>query len=122
MKMQATQVNLPAPVAVAVVEPEECTLDEPEACEPQMVLSSTDKMLVKLGMKTEDECELQPEGENLMEKVKCAGRAGIISYILWEWAFWIGAGGVATVVVGSSRRAMRRYYRRRQRGERHEQR
>ena len=32
----------------------------------------------------------------LMEQIKCAGRAGIISYILWEWAFWIGAGGVAT--------------------------
>ena len=31
-----------------------------------------------------------------MEQIKCAGRAGIISYVLWEWAFWVGAGGVAS--------------------------
>ena len=30
-------------------------------------------------------------------QIKCAGRAGIISYILWEWAFWIGAGGLAAI-------------------------
>merc|ERR1740138_1484847 len=28
------------------------------------------------------------EGEDLMQKVKDAGSAGIISYIFWEWAFW----------------------------------
>ena len=28
------------------------------------------------------------DGENLMQKVKDAGSAGIISYIFWEWAFW----------------------------------
>jgi len=88
--------DLPAPVAVEMTEPDECDLDKPLECEePKMVLSSSDKLLVKLGMKTEDECELEPEGENLMEQIKCAGRAGIISYILWEWAFWIGAGGIA---------------------------
>jgi len=30
----------------------------------------------------------EPEEENLMQKVKDAGSAGIISYIFWEWAFW----------------------------------
>jgi len=91
------KVVLPAPVAFEVKEAAECDLDKPEACEePTMVLRPADKLLVKLGMKTEDECELEPEGDNLMEQIKCAGRAGIISYILWEWAFWIGAGGVAT--------------------------
>ena len=28
------------------------------------------------------------DGENLMQKVKDAGAAGIISYIFWEWVFW----------------------------------
>ena len=28
------------------------------------------------------------EGDNLMQKVKDAGPAGIISYVFWEWAFW----------------------------------
>lgn len=90
-----SNVELPAPVAFQVEEPEECDIDKPEECEPVMVMSAADKVLVKFGMKAEDECELEPEGENLMEQIKCAGRAGIISYILWEWAFWIGAGGVA---------------------------
>lgn len=30
-------------------------------------------------------CVLPEVGEDLMEQIKCAGRAGIISYILWEW-------------------------------------
>jgi len=91
------EVVLPPPVAIEMTEAEDCDIDAPEECEePKMVMSASDKVLVKLGMKTEDECELEPEGENLMEQIKCAGRAGIISYILWEWAFWIGAGGVAT--------------------------
>jgi hypothetical protein len=58
-------------------------------------LSAVDSFLVKLGVKTEDECAVPEEGEDLMEQIKCAGRAGIISYILWEWVFWIGAGGIA---------------------------
>jgi len=95
-KRKPADVELPPPVALEVADAEECELDKPETCEePILVMSATDKMLVKLGMKTEDECELEPEGENLMEQIKCAGRAGIISYILWEWAFWIGAGGFA---------------------------
>ena len=49
-------------------------------------ISAVDAFLVRLGMKTEDECTIPEEGENLMEQIKCAGRAGIISYILWEWA------------------------------------
>ena len=28
------------------------------------------------------------EKENMMQQVKDAGVAGIISYIFWEWAFW----------------------------------
>ena len=58
-------------------------------------ISAIDSILVKLGVKTEEECLLPEEGEDLMEQIKCAGRAGIISYILWEWAFWIGAAGIA---------------------------
>ena len=49
-------------------------------------ISAVDAFLVRLGVKTEDECTIPEEGEDLMEQVKCAGRAGIISYILWEWA------------------------------------
>lgn len=37
--------------------------------------------------KEEPEEELS-EGKKLMQKVKDAGTAGIISYIFWEWAFW----------------------------------
>lgn len=58
--------------------------EEPKA----MKLSALDAMLVKFGMKNEEECELVDEEENIMEKVKCAGRAGIVSYIIWEWIFW----------------------------------
>merc|ERR1719183_3269785 len=29
-----------------------------------------------------------PEGKKLMQQVKDAGIAGIISYVFWEWAFW----------------------------------
>jgi hypothetical protein len=32
--------------------------------------------------------EEMSEGKQLMQKVKDAGTAGIISYIFWEWAFW----------------------------------
>ena len=60
-------------------------------------LSAVDSFLVQMGVKTEDECTVPEEGEDLMEQIKCAGRAGIISYILWEWAFWIGAGGIAAL-------------------------
>ena len=49
-------------------------------------ISAVDAFLVRLGVKTEDECTIPEEGEDLMEQIKCAGRAGIISYILWEWA------------------------------------
>merc|ERR1719373_1025303 len=35
----------------------------------------------------EEEEELS-ESKQLMQKVKDAGVAGIISYIFWEWAFW----------------------------------
>lgn len=36
--------------------------------------------------------------EDLMQKVKDAGVAGIISYIFWEWAFW---GASVPIAVGS---------------------
>lgn len=39
---------------------------------------------------TGEEEELS-ESKKLMQKVKDAGTAGIISYIFWEWAFWGGA-------------------------------
>jgi hypothetical protein len=75
---------------VKAVEPPPIVLDKKN-------LSVVDKLLVNLGVKTEDECVVPEEGEDLMEQIKCAGRAGIISYILWEWAFWIGAGGLAAI-------------------------
>lgn len=77
--------------------------DEIEDAMPEPVvlsekkLTAADKLLVKLGVKTEDECVVPEEGEDLMEQIKCAGRAGIISYVIWEWIFWIGAGGIAAV-------------------------
>ncbi len=59
-------------------------------------LSATDKILVQFGMKTEDECELVDEDTpDLMEQIKCSGRAGIISYIIWEWIFWLTAVPIA---------------------------
>ena len=57
----------------------------------QKELSPLDRTLVRLGMKTEEECSVVEEGENVMEKIKCAGRAGIVSYIIWEWIFWLTA-------------------------------
>ena len=32
--------------------------------------------------------EEQTESQKMMQQVKDAGVAGIISYIFWEWAFW----------------------------------
>ena len=80
--------DLPPPTPVAAK-------PESEMSEKEKTISAADKLLVQFGMKTEDECEVVEEGEDLMEQIKCAGRAGIISYIIWEWAFWIGAGGIA---------------------------
>ena len=81
--------ELPPPTPVPADKPES------EMSEKEKTISAADKLLVQFGMKTEDECEVVEEGEDLMEQIKCAGRAGIISYIIWEWAFWIGAGGIA---------------------------
>lgn len=40
-------------------------------------------------MATKDKSEVEEnEGKALMQKVKDAGIAGIISYVFWEWAFW----------------------------------
>ena len=38
----------------------------------------------KPGQKEEE----QDESKKLLQQVKDAGSAGIISYIFWEWAFW----------------------------------
>ena len=38
------------------------------------------------------------ESKQLMQKVKDAGIAGIISYIFWEWAFWGGEYSVRACV------------------------
>ena len=80
MDMQA-----PAPAAELATEmPKPVELDEKK-------ISAMDSVLVKLGMKEKDECEIVEEGENLMEQIKCAGRAGIVSYVIWEWIFWLTA-------------------------------
>ncbi len=68
--------------------PPPAELIEEPVTEAEKRISAADQFLVKLGMKTVDECEIVEEGENMMEQIKCAGRAGIISYIFWEWAFW----------------------------------
>ncbi|KOO23834.1 hypothetical protein Ctob_000765 [Chrysochromulina tobinii] len=42
-------------------------------------------------VKTESKKEVEPvveDSKSMMQKVKDAGVAGIISYIFWEWAFW----------------------------------
>jgi hypothetical protein len=58
-KSAPSDVKLPPPVAFEAAEAVECELDKPETCEePKLVMSSTDKILVKLGMKTEGECKL----------------------------------------------------------------
>ena len=56
-------------------------------------LAPLDRMLVAIGAKTEDECEpVEAEGaEDLLTQIKCAGRAGIVSYVIWEWIFWLTA-------------------------------
>ena len=58
--------------------------------------SKSDGKVVPTKNGKEEEEELS-EGKKLMQQVKDAGVAGIISYIFWEWAFWIGAAGVAAV-------------------------
>jgi len=53
------------------------------ACRPfALKMSETDPVA-----KT-PEPEPEPEKENMMTKVKAAGVAGLISYALWEFAFW----------------------------------
>merc|ERR1719230_1718650 len=58
----------------------------PSSYAPQMQL---------FGQKEKKEETAKKEGEEemseskaLMQKVKDAGTAGIISYVFWEWAFW----------------------------------
>jgi len=41
-----------------------------------------------LDMVEEEKKEEEKPSDNLMQKVKDAGIAGIISYTFWEWAFW----------------------------------
>jgi hypothetical protein len=60
---------------------------------PLMVETETkpsflDKMrgvVVKTDAKKAEEPE---DSKSMMQKVKDAGKAGIISYVFWEWAFW----------------------------------
>lgn len=40
------------------------------------------------GKVVEEDEEEMSESQKLMKQVKDAGTAGIISYALWEWAFW----------------------------------
>jgi len=82
---------------VAEVKVKEIEVPPPVVLEDKKSLGTVDSILVKLGVKTEEECALPEEGEDLMEQIKCAGRAGIISYVIWEWVFWIGAGGIAAI-------------------------
>ena len=42
--------------------------------------------------------------ENMMQQVKDAGVAGIISYVFWEWAFW-GVSGNCPLELGTHRSA-----------------
>ena len=74
----------------------------PVACSPVMQFgggdkettttkpSFMDKMTGKVSPTSADNKneEGQEDGKALMQKVKDAGVAGIISYIFWEWAFW----------------------------------
>lgn len=49
----------------------------------------------------EEECEIEEElseTQKMMQQVKDAGIAGVISYAAWEWAFW--AISVPVCVVG----------------------
>ena len=43
------------------------------------------------------------ESKKLMQKVKDAGKAGIISYIFWEWAFWGGVQPLAAHAINFMR-------------------
>lgn len=49
--------------------------------------------MVSRAAKPEEECKA--EEENPMTKIKALGTAGLISYALWESAFWIVGGGGA---------------------------
>ena len=76
--------------------PAAAKLPKPVSVSDEKKLSGLDSLLVKFGMKNEDECEVPEEGEDLMEQIKCAGRAGIVSYIIWEWIFWLTAIPIAS--------------------------
>lgn len=47
-----------------------------------------EKEAVKEGTEETEAEEELPESKKMMQQVKDAGIAGIISYIFWEWAFW----------------------------------
>jgi len=49
--------------------------------------SATEGKVVPTGKGEKGEEELD-ENKKLLQKVKDAGVAGIISYVFWEWAFW----------------------------------
>ena len=78
---QGEEVAKPAPKAA----PSKSKQGEP-------MISAVDKVLVQFGMKKEEECELvDADAPDLMEQIKCSGRAGIVSYVIWEWIFWLTA-------------------------------
>ena len=51
------------------------------ASQPVAALRATGPLMVEAKEDGEDK-------ENMMQQVKDAGVAGIISYVFWEWAFW----------------------------------
>ena len=51
------------------------------ASQPTVARRATGPLMVEAKEDGEDK-------ENMMQKVKDAGVAGIISYVFWEWAFW----------------------------------
>ena len=48
----------------------------------------TDKVKGRVVRTRANKVEEEDEGKKMMQQVKDAGIAGVISYIFWEWAFW----------------------------------
>merc|ERR1719460_634808 len=78
---------LEEPVAVAVTE-EPVTVTVTEEPVTLTVPDEERSGTLKVAVAEESEDAEAEEEKPLMQKVKDAGTAGIISYIFWEWAFW----------------------------------
>ena len=88
LPMVVTCLHVTAPLTGLRVAPARSPLVSMVETEEKVSLFDKMRGVVVKTDKKEDTTEEAEDSTSMMQKVKDAGAAGIISYIFWEWAFW----------------------------------